>query len=181
MAGVSTKTLLQMETSARSKKKEVPSLRDIRAMSRGDAASTLKSLVDKDSSDMDVNRVLDRIYSLPLITIDNVKFSQQAETTTTRKNTTGKLNLDLVICSKSDNNRSPLTLAVVLGTPHHWTLLAHDTISIGHSGTVTKSVELSFDWSAANARSGESGGFVILRLLFEEIRGLDAQVALSLE
>lgn len=150
-------------------------------MSRGDAASTLKSLVGNDS-DMDVNRVLDSVYSLPLISIDNVKFSQQAEKTTSKN--TGKLNLDLVICCKlgnnNNNNSSPLTLVLVLGTPQHRTLLAHGTIGIGHHGKVTKSVELLFDWSAAKVDAGESGGFVILRLLLEEIRGLDAQVALPL-
>ena len=148
-------------------------------MSRGDAASTLKSLVGNDS-DMDVNGVLDSVYSLPLILIDNVKFSQQAEKTTSKN--TGKLNLNLVICCKSgnNNNSSPLTLALVLGTPQHRILLAHGTIGIGHHGKVTKSVELLFDWSAAKADAGESGGFVILRLLLEEIRGLDAQVALPL-
>lgn len=166
-----------MEKSAQSKKKAVPPLRDIRAMPRGDAASTLKSLVGN-NSDMDVNRVLDTVYSLPLISIDNVKLSQQVEKTTGKN--AGKLNLDLVICSKKGSNSSPLTLALVLGTPQRRTLLAHRTIGIGHNGKVTKSVELSFDWSAANADAGENGGFVILRLLLEEIRGLDTQVALPL-
>jgi hypothetical protein len=175
VAGVSNKILLQMKESAQAKKKAMPSLRDIRVMPRGDAASTLKSLVG--NGGMDVNRVLDSVSSLPHISIDNVKLSQQVEKTTGKN--TGKLNFDLVIACKNGNS-GPLTLALVLGTPIRQTLLAHHTIGIGHNGKVTKSVELSFDWTAANADAGESGGTVILRLLLEEIRGLDAQVALPL-
>jgi hypothetical protein len=175
VAGVSNEILLQMKKRAQAKKKAMPSLRDIRAMPRGDATSTLKSLVG-DDVDMDLKQVLDSVASLPFISIGKVKLSQQTEKTTGKN--TGTLNLDLVICK--NRNSSPLTLALVLGTPQHHTLLAHHTIGIGHNGKVTKSVELSFDWTAANAHAGESGGTIILRLLLEEIRGLDAQVALPL-
>jgi hypothetical protein len=43
---------------------------------------------------------------------------------------------------------------------------------------VTK--ELTFDWSTANADGGTDGGKAILRLLFDEIRGFDLEVAAQL-
>lgn len=175
VAGVSNEILLQMVKNSQAKKKAMPSLRDIRAMPRCDAASTLKSLVDNDSA-MDLNRVLDSVASLPLVSVENVKISQHVEKA--KGNDTGTLNLDLVICK--NRNSSPLTLALVLGTPQHHTLLAHHTIGISHDVKVTKSVKLSFDWTAANAHAGESGGTIILRVLLEEMRGLDSQVALPL-
>lgn len=171
-----------MEKSAKSKKIEMPSLSEVRAMPRGDAAKTLKSLTGKHS--MNVDRVLNSVYALPLISMENLELSQQVEKTT--GTTTGKLSLKLSISHKDQrlhkkHHSGPMmSLSLVLGTPQHRALLAHHTIGVGRSGTVQKSVELAFDWNTANADGGESGGAVILRLLLEEVRGLDSEIAVPL-
>jgi len=181
LPGVTQKALRNMEKSALSKKNAMPSLREVRAMPRGDAAKTLKSLTGKH---MNVDKVLDSVYELPWIAVENVKVSQHVEKTTGV--TTGKLSLEVVISHEgrhhhhSNQHSGPMTLALVLGTPQRRTLLAYHTIRAGRSGTLKKSVDLEFDWKTANADGGESGGAVILRLLLEEVRGLDSEIAVPL-
>lgn len=149
-------------------------------MARGEATSILKNFAR--NGDVNVNKLLDSVYALPLTSIENVEISHEVETTTGK--VLGRLSLDLIINSvgrkamRDDDN--PLTVALVLGTPQRRVLAAHQSIGVGRSGWVKKSIELSFDWSTANEDAGESGGAIILRLMLEEIRGLDAEVVLSL-
>ena len=65
-----------------------------------------------------------------------------------------------------------MSLSLVLVTPQSKRLLAQRTIGV-HGAVTGKEVDLEFDWSAANAGGGEGGEFMILRLLFDELRGLD--------
>lgn len=182
LTGVSLKALRHMESGAKSKKTAMPSLREVRAMSRGDAGKTLKNLAGKGKHTLNVDRVLDSVYALPLITVDSVELSQRVEKTT--GTTTGKLSFGLTITRvnhrQNKHHSGPMILALVLGTPQHRILLAHQTIGVGHNGTVKKSIDLTFDWKTANADGGESGGAVILRLLLEDVRGLDSELAVPL-
>lgn len=162
----------------------MPSLREVRAMSRVDATKTLKSLVGTNGG-LNVGRVLDSVYSLPLIAVDNVKLSHIVDKVTGM--TTGELNLEVSISHEAPqqhqnrNDSNPLSLALVLGTPQRKTLLTHQTINFGRgSGAVKKSVNLTFDWNSANADGGEGGGAVILRLLLEDVRGLDSELTVPL-
>ena len=49
------------------------------------------------------------------------------------------------------------------------------------NGTWTATKELEFDWNDANADGGEDQGLVMLRLLWEEIRGFDAEMLIPLK
>ena len=164
---------------AQSGKKKIPSLWETRSMPRSQAASLLKSLVSK--GEVNVDRLLDSVYALPLISVDNVKLSHEVEKGTGKS--TGKLHLDLgVHCDgrQKKGDGDPLTLTLALGTPQQRRLVAHHTMAISRNKVMKKSVDLSFDWSAANADAGESGGTLILRVLIEEIRGLDSELVLRL-
>lgn len=182
LAGVTQKAFRQMEKSAKSKKMTMPSLREVRMMPRDEAAGMLKSLAGKYSG-MRVDQVLDSIYSIPLISIANMRVSQHVEKVTGTMN--GIVSLELLISNedcrrKKQHTSDPMKLALVLGTPQRRTLLSHQSIGIGRSGTVKKSMNLSFDWNTANADGGEDGGVVILRLLLSDVRGLDSEIAIPL-
>jgi len=97
----------------------------------------------------------------------------------------GIVSLELLINGDEDSQRKkqhsdPMTLTLLLGTPQRRTLLSHQSIGIGRSGTVKKNMNLSFDWNTANADGGKNGGFVILRLLLSDVRGLDSQIVIPL-
>lgn len=182
LSGVSHKALRHMKKSAQSKKMAMPLLREVRAMHRDEAAKTLKEIVGKHGS-MNVDRVLDAVYDLPLITVANMKLSQQVDKTT--GTTTGTLSLEVLISHEDhDSHRGhksePLTVALLLGTPQRRTLLTYQSIGVGRSGAVKKPVSLTFDWNNANADGGESGGNVILRLLLEDVRGFDSEIVVPL-
>ena len=68
-----------------------------------------------------------------------------------------------------------LTLTVLVGTVEQGMLLADSTIPIGRTGKWSVARDISFDWNRANAHGGEEGGGVLVRLLLEEIRGLDSE------
>lgn len=134
---------------------------------------------------MNVDRVLNSVYTLPLVAVNSVKLSQQVEKATGTVH--GELSLEVSISHEAQQQKEkkhhsgPMTLALVLGTTQRRrTLLAHRTIGFGRSGTAKKSVNITFDWNAANADGGESGGSVILRLLLEEVRGLDSELTVPL-
>jgi hypothetical protein len=55
--------------------------------------------------------------------------------------------------------------------------LGHEVVSL-HGDK--KNIELTFDWSAANADGGEGGGKMILRCLMEDFRGLDGEIIIPL-
>lgn len=182
LPGVSQTALRQMEKKAQSSKFSMPSLREVRAMPRSDAAKMLKKLIGKHR--MNVDGVLDSVFALPLISVESIQLSQVVEKTTGE--TTGKLSLEVAISHEKDrhdhnrHNSGPMTVALVLGTPQRRTLLAHCTISASHHHTIKKAVDLEFDWKTANADGGESDGVVILRLLLEDVRGLDSEIVVPL-
>jgi hypothetical protein len=68
----------------------------------------------------------------------------------------------------------------MLGTWQQKMLLSDTSIRLTRFGRWTVTKELTFDWSAANADGGTDGGKAILRLLFDEIRGFDSEVAVQL-
>lgn len=187
LPGVSQKELSHWEKNATSKKIPMPSLWEARAMLRTEASKTLKSLAGKHQRSLNVDRVLDAMYALPFVSVDNVTLSQTVEKATGV--TTGEVSLNVSISQEASHHqdhqknraRGPMSLALVLGTPLRKTLLTQQTIGFGQSNaTVKKSVKLAFDWNAANADGGESGGAVILRLLFDEVRGLDSELLVPL-
>ena len=127
---------------------------------------------------------MDSVYALPLISVENIQLSQHVEKTSGE--TTGKLSLEIVISHEKGHDdhkkrrTGPMTVALVLGTAQRRTLLCHCTIGASNHHTIKKTVDLEFDWKAANADGGESGGVVILRLLLEDVRGLDSEIAVPL-
>ena len=145
-------------------------------MPRGDAAKTMKSLIGKNT--LNVDRVLDSVYALPLISVENVNVSQQVGKTTGMS--TGILSLEVVVShdgSQHKNHGGPVSLSLVLGTPQRRTLLAYLSIRMGRESV---KVDLTFDWNTANADGGQNGGAVILRLLLDETRGLDSEITVPL-
>ena len=80
----------------------------------------------------------------------------------------------------AEHNNS-MTLVMLLGSFQQRILLAETSVTISRNkGTWTVPKELDFDWAAANADGGEGSGQVVLRLLWEEIRGFDTELVIPL-
>ena len=81
------------------------------------------------------------------------------------------------------NAETPVTLGIVLGSSTQRLLLGHTEIGIGRNGKWLIQREIEFDWDAARVDSGEedSNGWVILRLLFDSVKGMDSEVVIELK
>eukprot|EP00978_Attheya_sp_CCMP212_P023867 scaffold74006_cov53-Attheya_sp.AAC.2 len=90
-----------------------------------------------------------------------------------------------------------VSVHAILGSQQGHFLLSHQTIHVSNhnrggggrggqqqrsssSSSQRKSVELSFDWDMVNAHGGQDGGFIVLRLLLEDVRGMDAEIRIPL-
>lgn len=151
------------------------------SLSRADASKLLQKVVKGKKGTID--RAVQYVASLPQISFDNIKVVNEVEKSTSKN--VGILKCDVVVASSGADvsyNKKGLgprwNVALVLGTSQRRVLLAHKTVGFG--STQTKSVELKFDWSAANADGGEGGGSMILRFLVEEVRGLDGHISIPL-
>jgi len=186
LPGFSPDALRHMEIESELGDKEAPKLWSLRHMPRPDAVRYLQPLIKGRMPQID--RMLDAVYSIPVYSIDEMKVLHIVDKTSNKS--IGKLNLTISIDygkgSIRNVNTKPvdesLTLAIVLGSPQRRTLLAHRSIGVSRSGSsiLKKQVELSFDWMAANADGGVNGGFMVLRLFMEEIRGLDGEIRVSM-
>lgn len=156
------------------------SLYKMRQLPRSEAINCFKQATKKKKVDF----IADALYRLPAIEIKETVLL--AETNKTNQKMTGKLKVTMNMERMKPNTRASsftdsLTLTLLLGSYQQGFLLGHATARVGRQSTAsTISRELPFDWSQANADGGQNTAKVILRVLVDEIRGLDLETILEL-
>ena len=178
LSGFSPDLVRRLKANAQAQQVDSPTLWSLRSTPKDEAAALLKRLLKKGRTP-DFDRMIKAVFSLPFVSINATKVSSDVEKTSGTN--IGKLRINMTIEGGNRGNygvSSQMSLSLVLGTPQSKRLLSQRTIGV-HSVT-GKEIDLEFDWSAANAGGGEGGGFMILRLLFEEHRGLDGEIRIPL-
>ena len=179
LAGFSADIVRRLTANAQAQSVDTPTIWSLRSSPRDATAALLKRLL-KGGRTPDFDRMLRSIFSLPFIAINTTSVSSEVEKTTGAS--VGKLRINMTVEGGNRGNNgvpSQTSVSLVLGTPQSKRLLSQRTISI-HNTMRGKDVDLQFDWSAANEEGGEGGGRMILRILFEELRGLDGEITIPL-
>uniref|UniRef100_A0A7S1DCV9 SEC63 domain-containing protein n=1 Tax=Cyclophora tenuis TaxID=216820 RepID=A0A7S1DCV9_CYCTE len=186
LSGFTNDAIRRLANGAKSRKKNMPSLWELRSQSRADSAALLKGLLK--GQRFDVERMLDSVYATPLYSVEEAKVSHEVDKALGKS--VGKLAITVEIQyenvkrGRSRDEDTPLTLTVLLGTRLQKSLLAHSTLSLPRRGEKAspskKKLELKFDWAVANAGGGEEGGSMTLRFLMEDLRGLDTELVVPL-
>ena len=180
LPGINTAAIRRIQESGEDGKDET--LWDIRKLKRRDASTLIQRSIKGVRSKTPVDQTLDALYAMPLVTAKNL--SAVSESDKTSGKVTGILNLELEIerARRSNGpNDKPASLTVLVGTPRQRMLLADATITIGKTGSWTVSNKVSFDWERANADGGGDGGALLVRLLLDEVRGLDSEQLVRLK
>lgn len=181
----------------------VDSLYGLRSTPRASAGSLLSRLQKSGPAAQrpSLDQTLDALYSLPVVGVKSCSVRRNADSTTGRP-AGGVLHLDLEfdrLKSKNDSkgtstrgsdrdssaasaaSDSTSTLTVLLGTERQGYLLACRSISVRGSSSV-RSLDVEFDWDVAVSHSAVKGGgerHVMLRMLWEEVRGLDSEMLIG--
>lgn len=174
LPGFSPDIVQSLISAAKIRKMKRPSMWSLRSMPRNQAAEFLNQLLKRERR-ANVDRMVTSVFSLPFFSIiDDIKVTKDVDKTTMRS--VGKLQISIAIDGGESHAGAPdMTVALVLGTPHTKTLLAHRSVRF-HRSSSKKEVELQFAWSADFA----SRGHIILRLFLEECRGLDGEIMIPL-
>jgi hypothetical protein len=166
-----------------------PTLWELRNLPREAASKRLEQLSVHTGGRVDLDKLLDSLYSLPCYSLKDVKVTHEVAKSSGKS--IGKLQLSLSIepggrkGHHSNGRNDFMTLTIVLGSPQRRTLLAHSSIGIptrgGNKQPQEKQVELEFDWAAANADGEGGGGHMMLRLLLEDFRGMDTEILVAFQ
>jgi hypothetical protein len=156
---------------------------ELRTLDRNQAAAALQKAMKKSQQQpRSLDAALEYLYSLPMITVTQTEISLGGD------KTNGKLNGNLHVTievertkGKSNNsfkNKSgdALSLTLLVGSANQSFLLAQDSVRIGRFGKWTAERTLAFEWDSAKA----DGNHVMLRLLVDEVRGLDMEYMIQL-
>ena len=178
LSGFSRETVRRLRENAKVHNVDTPTVWSLRSVSKNETAALLKRLL-KGVRPTDIDRMVKSVHSLPFVSIIESDVRCDVEKATGRAVGTLRINMSMNGGEVSFTSATQSSLSLVLGTPQRKTLLANRSIRV-HGHVTKKQVELEFDWSAANAGGGEGEGFMILRLLFEEFRGLDGEIHIPL-
>mmetsp|Transcript_18112 Transcript_18112/g.28002 ORF Transcript_18112/g.28002 Transcript_18112/m.28002 type:complete len:442 (+) Transcript_18112:2331-3656(+) len=172
-------------------------LSTLRCMRRSKALSIFQGIVKKKRSEID--KILNSLHAIPLIELEKANVTHRIEKST--RKSIGILHLALKVQYGNANGRSsgkppsarnpnssksdaPYSLTILLGSPQQRVLLSHATMSLpprnNESKGISRDVQLEFDWESANADGGENGGHMLLRVLHEDIRGMDMESTIHL-
>lgn len=173
----------RLQNGTKQKGEGIVSIRELRCLQRNQVSALLQQASKgRGKQNLPVNRVLDTLYAYPIVNVTEMSVRHEVEKTTGKS--TGKLNIVIEIQrEKPKSNKgtdSSITLNLILGSWQQRMLLSDTSIRLSRFGKWTVKKELTFDWSTANADGGTDGGKAILRLLFDEIRGFDSEVAAQL-
>jgi Sec63 Brl domain len=150
---------------------QVMSLLDLRVLPRNETDQLFQKVLQNRRVKEDA---LHRLYSFPLVRL--------METSCSFEKGIGKLSVTIDIdriaplSKRMDRNEDSFTLTLLLGSLNQRFLLASIQLRLSRFGSWTLQKELSFDWEKAIS----DGGTVILRLLIDEIRGLDTEAMVEL-
>jgi Sec63 Brl domain len=184
LPGFNAETLRRLQNGGKGTANTARTLLEFRTMERNDAALLTEKLTQGPRHRKGlVDESIDALYALPLVRLTDA--SIRIENEKDNGKSIGKLKIAVEVerqNSRSGKSRGSdsLTLTLLLGSMQQRFLLAHDSVRISRFGSWTVHKELTFDWSIAHADGGKDGGKVVLRLLLEEIRGLDTEVLLRL-
>jgi hypothetical protein len=164
-------------------------------MASSESLALLKSVCERGKRGISsANSAARDLSAIPLASVEEVKCYCEVEKTSGKS--VGVLKFDLIVegeyakrrggghrkGSKEDDG-GIVGYMVVLGTHQGRFLLNHKSvsgISLRGSSPTKRNVEIKFDWQKANAHGGVEGGFVALRLLCENVRGMDLEVLVPL-
>ena len=156
-------------------------LQTLQSMPKGKAEKLLKKVV---SNSQLVPSTLASLYAIPRLVIKEVKVFRKWDKANMKNQGVLKLEVEITRERKrtgGQNAESPVTLGIVLGSSTQRLLLGHSEIGISRNGKLSIQKEIEFDWDTARGDSGEdSNGWVILRLLFDSIKGVDSQMILKM-
>lgn len=174
----------------------VGSLRDLCSLSRAEATQKLNGVTHNGKK---ANSALNFINGIPIVGIENVKVRCDIEKSS--GNAVGVFSCEIVAGYRGDGKKrnepgsrrqqggskgrggdDMSSVSVALGTFQGHFLLSHKHVTIGngYAGSARKELKMTFDWTSANASGGADGGFMVLRLLMEGIRGMDSEVLVPL-
>jgi hypothetical protein len=132
--------------------------------------------------------VLNMLYNFPLVEVKDTKIILEVDKVTQKRH--GKLSLSFdidrfssrVVRNSKNKDDNSFTLTLLLGSWNQRLLLTNSSpIRISRFGKWTIHKELTFDWDKANGEGRQQDSkYVVLRLLIEEVRGLDYELIISL-
>lgn len=154
-------------------------LRDILAQARKDTASLDLS-----------KRVLTEIKSIPFFTAENITITFKSNKTTHKSE--GIIKFDLSVTKSYSGNRNKnskrittdCSFVIALGTVQNGFLLSHTSAMVvtnGQNEPAKRSIQMTFDWDLANSCGGQDAGYVILRVLNTDTRGMDIEYQVPLK
>lgn len=177
--------------------KGLTSLRELRAMPSSESIALLRSVCERGKrGNSSANSAAKDLSAIPLASVEEIKCYCEVEKTSGKS--VGVLKFDLIVEGEyakrggggnrkgnKDDDGGMVGYMAVLGTHQGRFLLNHKSVSgislRGSKDSPTKrNVEIKFDWQKANAHGGVEGGFVTLRLLCENVRGMDLEVLVPL-
>jgi replicative superfamily II helicase len=163
-------------------------LHQLRSLQRKDANQQMQHAFHN-STRLRTDEAINKLYGYPLITATTSTMIFKVDKQTNKS--IGKLILSIDIdrtnhsSSSSNTNtngskdsNTSITLMVLLGSYHQRFLLSSSTIRIVRYGTWTIQKELVFDWN--KAKSDGDSDKVIVRFMFDEIRGLDLEMIINM-
>ena len=159
-------------------------LQALRLLSRDDATKELKKVPKGKLGNTSLRNVLDSLYSIPRVLVTSAQVRHTVEKGSGKA--VGILHLELEVDQLSEHSGKRgtggfPTCILVLGTSEQRMILAQNEFSISHSKrSISIEKQLSFDWDVANADGGEGGGSVVLRILYDSVRGMDSEINVKL-
>ena len=165
------------------KKDGTDPLQMLRSLSRNEAVNLIKR-VSRGKVGAPIRPILGQLYSFPLVSLEEINVIHNVEKSSGKSVGTLKISLkvqrELKEAAK-EGSRKALSLTLVLGSWVSRRLLSLTSIPISRDGSWTVSKEMYFDWNEANADGGEEGGFMMLRVLLDGVRGLDWEMVVGLQ
>lgn len=176
--------LSQYGSSSLSREAGIMTLKDLRRIRRADAFKLLRGLVKKSKKKKGsslLDDALNFVYGIPTIEIEKIVVRTEVDKSSGKN--IGQISFEL--CTerasamkgqKGSKQQSGTSIAVSLGTPEGRNLLCSKIVTIGKNvGLVRRKIEMNFDWSMANACGGSEGGEMIIRVLHENVMGMDLE------
>ena len=151
-------------------------------MDHSSAENVLKEIIPKETQARGIDKAMSFLQAVPSIAIEKIYVNQFAEKSTGNSIGICKIELSLSVHDtkrKGDSNGG-INLVASLGCPSRRRLLANKSIYVNcEKNSSKKLVELQFDWKLALSGADDEGR-IMLRVVREDLRGLDLERRLSL-
>lgn len=171
-----------LASGAKGKNDAVREISQLRALSRGDASSLLNKVNRGEGGKGGVDSALDRLYEIPSVVVQEAKVLNEVNKRSGKCLGKVKLSLEIerALRKSTGRSRGEESLTILVGTLRQRMLLAKTSVRLSRSGKWHVTRDVPFDWDAANADGGEDGGKVVVRVLFNEVRGFDQEMLVSM-